>query len=126
MFGPSSKAAVAAALLVISAQMARSSFACACAPCPLDLPSASRPEPTCCGEETPQDAGAACACPHFEAFEGLPAADDASMPSFTMPWEPPVQTEPWTPAVPAEVFAPGPAPPVRIIPIFLRNLNLRF
>ena len=126
-FAPSSRAA-AAALLIVAAQIARSSIVCACAPCPLDLPAACHPEPEapCCGEKPPPDTGASCACPHLDAVEGMPTGDDVSLPSIELAWESPPQHEPWAVVAPTVVSAPGPAPPVDFIPLYLRDLNLRF
>ena len=124
-FAPSSRAA--AALLIVAAQIARASFVCACAPCPLDLPAACRPEPDarCCGEETPPDTGASCACPHVEAVEALPVVDDGVAPALELAWESLPPQEPWAVVEPIAVSVPGPAPPVMFLPVYLRDLSLR-
>lgn len=114
-----------AALLVLTG-VARSALACACAPCPLDVPGSACPgaAPPCCGEPEPSEPS--CECAHLDVPDADLAGYDTPIPLCTMEWEAPVhlpqrESDPFGP-----ILAMGPDPPLwAVCPPFLRDRVLR-
>ena len=121
----STRSSLLAALLLLAGPAAKASLACACAPCPLEMPAPcdSSPEPPCCGDtEKPQPT---CSCAHWDAPELLPMADEAPLPPCTTALEAIELSLDLEAPLAAAAFVDGPDPPPKSVLIFIRDLSLR-